>query len=202
MKNFEYIVASLPAVTQDWKFTDSVNADTLVKEIREHCDRRDNALIDFLLDGFREENLDEAFYTRALAHRNRFIRDYFRMDLAVRNAKVRYLNKRLGRPAGQDCVTVGEEQEAPSPAIDALFATEDLLEREKRIDTFLWNRIQELTVADLFDIEFLLGFIARLHIINRWFLLDEGTGREMFRKLVDEVRGTFRGVEYDAASTE
>ena len=34
-------------------------------------------------------------------------------------------------------------------------------------------------------------------IIQRWLKLDEQTGREMFRRLVEEVRGTFKGVEYN-----
>ena len=44
-----------------------------------------------------------------------------------------------------------------------------------------------------FDINVILGFLCKLHIVSRWAMLDEQTGREMFRKLVDEVRGTFRG---------
>ena len=33
--------------------------------------------------------------------------------------------------------------------------------------------------------------------IRRWLLLDEEAGRAMFKRLVDEVRGTFKGVEYN-----
>ena len=42
-----------------------------------------------------------------------------------------------------------------------------------------------------------LGIIVKMMIIRRWIILDEQTGREMFKKLVDEVRGTFKGVEYN-----
>ena len=38
---------------------------------------------------------------------------------------------------------------------------------------------------------------VKMMIIRRWLILDEATGREMFKKLVDEVRGTFKGVEYN-----
>ena len=47
-----------------------------------------------------------------------------------------------------------------------------------------------------FDLTVILGFIVKLKIIDRWMKLDEATGREMFRELVDEVRGTFAGVKY------
>ena len=57
--------------------------------------------------------------------------------------------------------------------------------------------LDELTVQHYFDMDVILAFILKLHIIDRWHLLDEQTGREMFRKLVDEVRGTFKGVDYN-----
>ena len=42
-----------------------------------------------------------------------------------------------------------------------------------------------------------LGYVAKLKIVDRWLSLDEETGRELFRRLVSEVKGTFRGVHYD-----
>ena len=38
--------------------------------------------------------------------------------------------------------------------------------------------------------ERILGFTAKLKIIDRWNKLDPETGRELFRKLVDEIRKT------------
>ena len=63
----------------------------------------------------------------------------------------------------------------------------------------MWDKILETTTFDYFDLEAILGFIARLHIIGRWFALDEKTGREMFIRLVNEVRDTFKGVKYEPA---
>ena len=59
------------------------------------------------------------------------------------------------------------------------------------------SKISTLTTFNYFDIDTILGFIAKLNIVARWFRLDEQTGREMFKKLVDEVRGTFTGVQYN-----
>ena len=55
----------------------------------------------------------------------------------------------------------------------------------------MWKRIDEITVMDVFDIEAILGFIAKLKIIDRWDRLDPETGRELFRKLVEEIRSTY-----------
>ena len=61
----------------------------------------------------------------------------------------------------------------------------------------MWEKISSLTLFNYFDINVILAFITKLNIVARWFRLDEQTGREMFKKLVDEVRGTFKGVEYN-----
>ena len=61
----------------------------------------------------------------------------------------------------------------------------------------MWEKINTLTTFNYFDIDAILGFITKMNIVARWFRLDEQTGREMFQKLVNEVRGTFKGVEYN-----
>ena len=52
----------------------------------------------------------------------------------------------------------------------------------------------ERNVFDIFTIDTILSLITRLHILARWNRLDPQTGAAMFRRLVDEVRGTFQGI--------
>ncbi|MCR5003145.1 MAG: DUF2764 domain-containing protein [Bacteroidales bacterium] len=200
MNNYEYIVAGLPDIAPEWKFPDGVTPETILEDILEQLSRKDRALVDLLMSGFDDEKLGADFYAAALSSKNRFIREYFQFDLNLRNAKVRYLNGALGRSADQDVLVLGEEEPEFEDAqkVQAALASTDLLSRERSLDDVLWDKIGEITVFDYFDIDAILGFIAKLHIISRWFKLDEGTGRELFRKLVDEVRGTFKGVQYKA----
>ncbi len=200
MNNYEYIVAGLPDITPDWRFPDGVTPETILADIREQLSAKDSALVDRLLEGFDDEKLGADFYASAIKSKNRFIREYFKFDLNLRNAKVRYLNGALGRPSNQDVLVLGEDEPEFDDAakVQAALAASDLLSRERSLDDVLWDKIGELTVFDYFDIDAILGFIAKLHIISRWFRLDENTGRELFRKLVDEVRGTFSGVQFKA----
>lgn len=195
MNNYEYIIASLPAISTDWKFTDNTPEDYL-EEIKSQCSKADCEVIDFLREGLTDENLDRDFYLRAFAHKNRFIRDYFLFDLNVRNAKVRYLNTALSREKGKDVMDLPEGEFEQAQALETIFAGNDILARERALDDLVWDKISELTIFNYFDINAILGFIAKLHIVARWYKLDERTGRERFRKLVDEVRGTFKGVNY------
>ena len=54
----------------------------------------------------------------------------------------------------------------------------------------MWNRIEEINVMKVFDLDVILGFTACLKIVDRWLKLDPETGRELFRKLVEEIRSS------------
>lgn len=194
MNNYEYLIASLPDITPEWKDTGEMSGDAFVDWLREGCSDSDRKLIDFLREGFAAENLNEDFYLRALSHRDRFLREYFRFDLNVRNAKVEYLNRELGRAAGTDIFLTDENGFEEEARLGAVLGSGDILSREKGIDELMWEKIESLTTFDYFDIDAILGFIAKLNIAMRWNRLDPETGREMFSRIVKEVRGSFTGV--------
>ena len=194
MNNYEYLIASLPDITPDWKDSGEMSGDAFVDWLREGCSDSDRKLIDFLREGFAADNLNKDFYLRALSHRDRFLREYFRFDLNVRNAKVEYLNRELGRAAGTDIFLTDENGFEEEARLGAVLGSGDILSREKGIDDLMWEKIESLTTFDYFDIDAILGFIAKLNIAMRWNRLDPETGREMFSRIVKEVRGSFTGV--------
>ena len=194
MNNYEYLIASLPDISKEWKGSEEQSWENIIAEIKGLCSASDNKLVDALLEGYDDSKLCEEFYTKALASKNKFIRDYFTFDLNVRNAKVRYLNKALDRPAGTYIFmeTVGEFAECQK--LDGVLDTSDILSRERGIDDLMWEKIDEITTFDYFDIDAVLGFIAKLHIVSRWLKLDPESGKAMFARLVDEVRGSYTGI--------
>lgn len=197
MSNFEYIIASLPYLTPGYHYAEGKGFQDVLGEIRRDLSARDNATLDFLLKGFDADSLDAPFYEEALHGGNRFLREYFRFDLNLRNAKVRYLNRQLARDAEQDVLGIdgGEFEEASK--VDAVLAEADLIAREKGLDDLTWAKVDALSTFHYFDLTAVLAYVAKLHIADRWLALDEARGRELFRKLVDEVRGTFKGVQFN-----
>ncbi|MBR1570646.1 MAG: DUF2764 family protein [Bacteroidales bacterium] len=212
MSNYEYIISSLPFLTSDYRYGEGIKFRDVMAEIRRDLSEKDDEALAFLLDGFNPEKLDADFYEKALRRPEPFLREYFRFDLNLRNAKVRYLNKQLGREAEQDVLTGkgteddegldidlyrfrgGEFEEALK--VESVLNTADLLSRERGLDDVTWEKVDALTLFHYFDLTAVLGYVAKLHIVDRWLALDEETGRELFRKLVAEVRGTFKGVNY------
>lgn len=197
MNNYEYIISSLPAISLDWKFGEGSSFDTYVGWIKSQLSGSDIKIVDRLLDGFKDENLTKEFYEAALKDSDRFLKEYFTFDLNVRNGKARFLNKAFERPLDQDTIKLDTGEFAEGQRLEEALNAPDLLSRERGLDSLMWDKINEITTFDYFDLDAILGFIARLRIIGRWFALDEKTGREMFRRLVDEVRGTFKGVNYE-----
>ena len=192
MNNYEYIIACLPVIKRDGPGSQAPDADGLIAEIREQCSQKDNALVAFLLDGFDPDKLDRDFYLKALSHRNPFIRGYFAYDLQLRNTRTMFLNRALGRGESTDTIVLEgyDESGQSNPEVTAVLDNPDILERERGLDELMWEKCEDLTKLSILDINVILGFIARLKIVDRWARLDPRTGRELFHRLIEEIKKT------------
>lgn len=197
---YEYVVASLPVLSQNWKANPKLAVDEIVNEIKELCSRKDVAIVDFMMKAYDRDQLTKEFYEEAAKSENRFIREFFEFDRQVRNCKVKYLNRSLGVAETEGIVLLREDETVDEMTTDLIMEVlnrKDLIERENGLDAIMWEKIDQITTYDYFDMNVVLAFLAKLQIINRWLKLDEAKGREMFRALVEEVRGTFKGVEFN-----
>lgn len=194
MNNYEYIVASLPVLRLDDLKVGKGLAEKLLGEISGQLSARDNAVLDFLLLSYDPDQLTADFYKRALAHKNRYVREWFTFDLDLRNTVVAYLNESLGREKGRDQILLEGREDAEFPErakADAVLHGDDILDRERGLDELRWQKINEITLMDYFDLEVILGFVCKLKIIDRWLQLDPASGRALFRKLVEDIRSTY-----------
>ena len=208
MNNYVYIIAGLPDFTPDWRQGEK-SLDEYLDQVRELLSAKDNEVIDLIIKGFDKNQLGLEFYKEALSYRLGFIKEFFLFDFNVRNQKVRYLNQALGRAPEKDVLSLtdpeaeenGLEPEEPefkeAAKLQKILEGNDILSRERGIDDLYWDKIDEITLFDYLNFDKILGVIVKMMIIRRWLILDEETGRAMFKKLVDEVRGTFKGVEYN-----
>lgn len=208
MNNYVYIIAGLPDFTPDWRQGEK-GLEEYLRQMNELLSEKDKETVRLIEDGFNKEKIGLEFYKEALAHRSAFIREFFQFDLNVRNAKVRYLNQALGRDPQKDVLSLadpdaeekGIEVEEPefkeAARLQAILEGKDILARERGIDDLYWDKIDEITLFDYLNFSKVLGIVVKMMIIRRWLILDEEAGRLMFKKLVDEIRGTFKGVEYN-----
>ncbi len=197
MNNYEYIVASLPVITSDYR--GDLDYKAVIDEMRSQLSGKDSAVLDLLLSGFEAGNLDAEFYKKALSSKDVFIREYFSYDLDVRNTRVEFLNKALNRPEGMDVLVLDEEAEPREfegyRQVMNVLEGSDILERERGLDDLMWAKIDEIVGLQVFTLDSILGFTAKLQIIVRWLKLDPETGRELFRRLVDEIRNNKNSID-------
>ncbi|MCQ2182486.1 MAG: DUF2764 domain-containing protein [Bacteroidales bacterium] len=194
MNNYEYIIACLPILNYGDPQKELPDAFAIAEAIKNQCSVKDGKLIDFLRSGFNPEQMDEDFYLKAISHDNSFIRGYFSYDLSVRNAKVDFINRSLGRPSDTDIVLSEyreNEQFDDACLVNSILENPDILSRERGLDELMWKRIDELTKLNFLDINTILAFIAKLQIVGRWLRLNEETGRELFRQFVRDIRQTY-----------
>ena len=88
-----------------------------------------------------------------------------------------------------------EREFEEKPKVEAVLKDSDILARERGLDDLMWDKIDEITGLEVFTLDAILAFTAKLQIIVRWLRLDPETGRELFRKLVDEIRNNKKSID-------
>lgn len=177
MRNYQYITASLPDIALDYK-SGGFDYAALESQVKELCSRRDCRLIDWLSAGNNPDMLSNHFYNAVERTGNRFLTEYFRFDRELREAKVAFLE---GRPYPTE--------------FGKAFKETNLIEREKKLDALLWQKADETVTFDIFTFDIILSFLAKARIVERWSRLDQKLGEEFFKSLVQDVRGTFKGIK-------
>lgn len=182
MANYPYIIASFPDLLLDFE-RHPLDVAATVAEVKGQLSETDGKLVDWLVFGLDGSHLTPHFYKVIRQTHCDFLVDWFEFDRKLRLAKVAHLE---GMPVTEEFPELDKAE--------IIFKVEDLFQREKLLDRLLWNKAAELVSFDIFTIDTILSLIAQLHIVARWNRLDPETGAKMFRKLVDEVRGTFQGI--------
>ena len=133
MDNYVYIVAGLPELTSAYE-GGGFDYQALRESIVELLSEKDRQLVELLEDGFDENTLNADFYAKSFASKNRFIREYFDFDGRLRNIKVQYLAKRLGKKGEDYLVEMPEADFDEEKPIHDILEDVDFVEREQRMD--------------------------------------------------------------------
>ncbi len=141
-------------------------------------------------EGFDENSLGADFYAKAAESKNRFIREYFDFDGRLRNMKVNYLAKRLNKQGDNYLVELPEADFEEEKQISEILADADFVQREQKMDELKWEKASDIARMDYFNMNAILAFLVKAKTVQRWAELDAAKGQEMFKKLVQEIRGT------------
>ena len=73
-----------------------------------------------------------------------------------------------------------------------IFEIQNPVDREYKLDQYIWNYLDEITFFNYFSIEKILAYIKKLFIAERWYELDKETGRNLFKKILKELQAGFK----------
>ena len=194
--NYHYIISGLPDIilNEDNK---NFSYSSVRNSLYSLLSPKDKRLVEWLEFGSNEENMKPIFYARALRHKNSFIKNYYLLDITIREQKVKHVAAG-DKSKMKYSIGIPEREETESTLnaeLTAAMNIQNLIEREFEIDKLRWERYNSFITFDYFNINVILAFIAKAKILERWSKLDKETGAELFRKFVDEVRGTFKGLD-------
>lgn len=136
-----------------------------------------------------EAKLTEAYFKEVMKCGNDFLSEWIEFELNLKNILLLLSNRKQSLPFPEFVIEANEIaamiKENPAadfstqPSIDFMSAvvkimeTENLVEREKKIDLLRWKKLEEMTFFHYFTIEAILSFIIKLMIIERWIMLKQ-----------------------------
>lgn len=151
-----------------------------------------------------EDTLANYYYAYAMECNNIFISSWFEFNLNINNILSALTARKYKLEIAPNIVGHTDVSEAirTSNARDfgltgtleyleqlmRISDTEELVEREKKIDLLKWNWMEDAIFFDYFTIERIFVFLLKLEMIERWISLDKEKGSELFRNIIESLK--------------
>jgi len=154
-----------------------------------------------------ENHLTRMFYDYVFTFQNQFLRDWYTFEMNATNILIGLNCRKFERDPEEEVIGDNFVANAVKRSTAKDFGLEvdleyagtvigiadkdNLLSSEKSLAQFRWEKLNEFTLFHYFTVEVVLAYILKLQMIYRWMKLDEETGREMFKRLIDELKESF-----------
>lgn len=151
-----------------------------------------------------EDRLAALYYAYAMGNSNRFVVDWFELNLNINNMLTAITCRKHGLDKAE--YIVGDNEVAKAlrtsnardfglgdlvdylPELQRIAEESDLMVREKKVDLLKWRWLEEQTFFKTFDIESVYAYLLKLEMIERWVTLDKETGDKTFREIVGAMK--------------
>ena len=136
-----------------------------------------------------EANLTENYFREAMKSGNEFLNQWIDFELNMKNLLLIMSNKKEQIPFTEFIIEANEMaalfKQNPSADFSTesslgflnqvvkIIETENIIEREKKIDLLRWKQLEEMTFFNYFTMEAVLSFIIKLMILERWAILKQ-----------------------------
>jgi hypothetical protein len=154
-----------------------------------------------------ENTITAAYYNMVQQVNNEFIANWYQLEKDISNLTAAYQAKKYGWNVENELIGANEITQAliksnardfgltgDFPQLDELLKAleeNNILAREKRIDSIKWTLLNEYTFFNYFGIEKVFAFMQKLVWVERWMALDPEKGRNMFKELISELEESY-----------
>lgn len=153
---------------------------------------------------FPEDRLAQLYYAYAMNQGNAFVTRWFQFNLDLNNFLTAITARRYKLDVKNLIVGNNEVAKALRTSnsrdfgltglmdsfeeIMRISEIENLVERERRLDVFKWEWMEEASFFDYFSVEKLFAFLVKVQIIERWISLDAEAGGELLRSMIRQLK--------------
>ncbi len=148
-----------------------------------------------------EAKLTEAYFKEAIKSENEFLNQWMEFELNLKNLLLVLSNRKKSLQFSEIILEANEIAALmkENPAADfstertidfmnqavKIIETENLIERERKIDSLRWKKLEEMTFFNYFTVEAILSFIIKLMILERWAMLKQETGKDFLPSMLN-----------------
>lgn len=159
-------------------------------------------------DLYWENKLQTLFYDFVLDTKNIFLKKWFEFDMDIKNILTATICRKYDYEVKKQLIHVKQKNEVfeilikETPKLDSLSnevlyaekilqiaeSENSLTQKEKAIDMLKLKFLEEFTFFKYFNIEKVLAFIIILNMAKRWSKLDNKSGEEVFKNLINNLQ--------------
>ena len=153
---------------------------------------------------FAKDKILFDFYQFAIQCPNKFISEWYKLNLNLTNMLTAFIARKYGWNVSDYIYGDNEVNEMIRnnntkdfdlrheydyvADIMNIVDTDNPVDKERLIDAFKWNWLDEATFFDVFSIEAVFAYLCKLKIIDRWQHLEPEIGQARFKEIIENLR--------------
>lgn len=153
---------------------------------------------------FAKDKILFDFYQFAIQCPNKFISEWYKLNLNLTNMLTAFIARKYGWNVSDYIYGDNEVNEMIRnnntkdfdlrheydyvADIMNIVDTDNPVDKERLIDAFKWNWLDEATFFDVFSIEAVFAYLCKLEIIDRWQHLEPEIGQARFKEIIENLR--------------
>ena len=153
---------------------------------------------------FAQDKILFDFYQFAIQCPNKFISEWYKLNLNLTNMLTAFIARKYGWNVSDYIYGDNEVNEMIRnnntkdfdlrheydyvADIMNIVDTDNPVDKERLIDAFKWNWLDEATFFDVFSIEAVFAYLCKLEIIDRWQHLEPEIGQARFKEIIENLR--------------